>query len=61
MELPPKPELEHRERVGAYGEIVRELMPDSEQKYSEYLRALRIAKVAKYRMEMENEGSKTTT
>lgn len=46
MELPPKPELEWRERPGRCGEIVRELTPDSEQRWSDYLRDLHFAKIA---------------
>ena len=60
-ELPPKPELEHRERVGEYGEIISELTPDSEHRNAEYLRTLHFAKVALYKMEIENEGNETTT
>lgn len=61
MELPPKPELEHRTRVGSYGETVVELTPESERVWAEYLRTLHFAKAAMYKMEIENEGSKTTT
>lgn len=46
MELPPKPELERRERVGQYGDTVSELTPDSEQRWSNYLRDLHFAKIA---------------
>ncbi len=46
MELPPKPELEWRERAGQYGEIVSELTPNSEQQWSDYLRDLHFAKIA---------------
>ena len=46
MELPPKPELERRERIGQYGEIVSELTPDSEQRLAEYLRKLHFARIA---------------
>ena len=46
MELPPKPELEYRERVGNYGEIVEELTPKAEIIWAEYLRKLHIAERA---------------
>lgn len=45
-ELPPKPELERRQRVGQYGEIVDELTPESEQRWAAYLRELHLAKIA---------------
>lgn len=46
MELPQKPQLEHQQRVGQYGEIVIELTPESEAAYSKYLRDLHFAKIA---------------
>lgn len=53
MELPPKPELERRQRVGQYGEIVDELAPESEQRWAAYLRELRLAKIAIRRVNEE--------
>ena len=46
MELPPKPELEQRERVGQFGEIVEELTPESEVRWAEHLRQKRLAEIA---------------
>lgn len=45
-ELPPKPELERRERIGQYGEVVSELTPESEILWANYLRDLHFAKIA---------------
>lgn len=46
MNMPPKPELERRERVGQYGEVVDELTPESEVVWAKYLRDLRFARIA---------------
>lgn len=48
-----KPTLERRERIGAYGEIVSELTPESEQIWADYLRRERLARIALYRTEHE--------
>lgn len=46
MELPPKPKLDYRERNGTYGELIRELTPESEIVWSRYLTELHLAKAA---------------
>lgn len=46
MEKPKKPELEKREKVGEFGEIVEELTPQSEALWAEYLRKLHFAEAA---------------
>ena len=56
MELPPKPELERRERVGQFGEIVSELTPESEVLWANYIRDLHLAKIALNRMTYEEGG-----
>ena len=48
-----KPKLEHRERIGQYGEIVIELTPESEQIWSEYLRNEQLARIAIYKAQNE--------
>ena len=52
-----KPTLERRERIGAYGEIVSELTPESEQIWADYLRRERLARIALYRTEHELDNS----
>lgn len=54
MELPPKPQLEHRVRIGSYGEAVKELTPESEKAWAKYLRDSHFAKAAMFRMETED-------
>lgn len=49
-----KPELERRQRVGSFGEIVEELTPESEIRWAEYLRKKRLADIA-LRREGEND------
>ena len=49
MNLPPKPQLEYRERVGQFGEIIQELTPESEMEYTEYLRKKGLAEVLQRR------------
>ena len=51
---PPKPNLEHQEHLDSNGVIVRSLTPESEQVWSRYLHADRLARIAIYRS--ENEG-----
>ena len=46
-----KPTLERRERIGAYGEIVTELTPESERIWADYLRREQLARIALYRIE----------
>lgn len=46
MEMPHKPELERRQRVGSFGEIVEELTPASEIAWADYLRRKRLAEIA---------------
>jgi hypothetical protein len=58
-ELPPKPELETRERVGQFGEIVEELTPESEEKWAQYLRDRRLAEIAIYRSTHDKEETNT--
>ena len=53
MELPPKPKLEHRVRMGENGEVIKELTPESEVIHADYLMAVRLARAAKFRMETE--------
>ena len=48
-----KPTLERRERIGAYGEVVSELTPESEQIWADYLRRERLARMALYRTQNE--------
>ena len=48
-----KPTLEHRERIGAYGEVVIELTPESELIWADYLRRERLARIALYRTQNE--------
>ena len=48
-----KPNLERRERIGAYGEIVSELTPESELIWADYLRRERLAQMALYRTQNE--------
>ena len=48
-----KPTLERRERIGAYGEIVSELTPESEQIWADYLRREQLARIALYRIKHE--------
>ena len=48
-----KPTLEHRERIGAHGEIVTELTPESEQIWADYLRREQLARIALYRTKHE--------
>ena len=51
-----KPTLEHRERIGAYGEIVTELTPESERIWAGYLRREQLARIALYRIKHELDG-----
>lgn len=46
MEMPQKPELESRQRIGDFGEIVEELTPASEIAWADYLRRKRLAEIA---------------
>lgn len=48
-----KPKLERRERIGAYGETVSELTPESERLWSEYLRNERLARIAIFKANNE--------
>ena len=48
-----KPTLERRERIGAYGEVVIELTPESELIWAEYLRQERLARIAIYKAQNE--------
>ena len=58
MNMPPKPELEHRQRVGQFGEIVEELTPESEIRWAEYLRRKRLAEIA---IRRNDEATKSNT
>lgn len=53
--MPEKPQLERRERVGQFGETVSELTPESERLWAEYLRQERLARIAIYKTQQENE------
>lgn len=48
-----KPTLEHRERIGSYGEIVSELTPESERIWAEYIRNERLARIAIHKAQNE--------
>lgn len=48
-----KPNLERRQRVGQYGEIVSELTPESEQIWADYLHRERLARIAIYKAQNE--------
>ena len=55
MRLPERPQLEHRQREGRFGEVVEELTPESEKIWAEYLRNLHFAKAAIFNMEIEKQ------
>ena len=48
-----KPTLERRERIGAYGEVVIELTPESELILADHLRRERLARISLYRTQNE--------
>lgn len=53
MQRPQKPTLEYQEHLDSNGVIVRSLTPESEVKWSRYLRADHLALMAIYRSENE--------
>lgn len=58
MEMPQKPNLEHRERIGEFGEMIDELTPESERAWTDYLRESRFAALA---LRRQNERTTETT
>lgn len=54
IHLPAKPNLEYQEHLDSNGVLVRSLTAESEQVWSRYLHADRMARIAIYRS--ENEG-----
>lgn len=58
MEMPQKPELEKRQMVGRFGEIVEELTPVSEIVWADYLKRERLARIAIWRANNEEEATK---
>lgn len=58
MEMPKKPELEKRQRIGDFGETVEELTPASEIVWADYLRRERLARIAIWRANNEEQSTK---
>ena len=56
-EMPQKPELEKRQRIGSFGEIVEELTPESEIAWADYLRRQRLADIAVWRASNEEQAT----
>lgn len=58
---PQKPNLEYQEHLDSNGVIVRSLTPESEQVWSRYLHADRLAQIAIYRSQHAGEEEVSTT
>ena len=58
MEMPKKPELEYEEHVDSYGVNVRQLTKESEAAWSSYLHAERLARIAIWRANNEEQTTK---
>ena len=58
MEMPKKPELEYEEYVDSYGVNVRQLTKESEAAWSRYLHAERLARIAIWRADNEEQTTK---
>lgn len=58
MEMPKKPELEYEEYVDSYGVSVRQLTKKSEAEWSNYLHMERLARIAIWRANNEEQATK---
>lgn len=61
MERPQKPNLEYEQYVDTNGVIVRQLTAESEQVWSRYLHADRLARIAIWKAENEKQEEVSST